>query len=166
MTQSLVAHPTTDLHDANPARASHCTLPFMNFGGRAMFAGRIRTVVTMQDSKLAQELFRQPGDGAVAVVDGGGSLKTALLGDINADILAKNGWAGIIINGALRDAAQLIAIDIGIKALGVTPLRSAKAGIGAIDVAVAFGDVLFTPGHCVYCDSDGVLVSKEPLFVE
>lgn len=164
MTRALTAHPTTDLHDAHPG-ARFCALPFIDYGGRAVFAGRIRTVVTAEDSKLAQELFRSTGDGAVAVVDGGGSLRRALLGDIYAGVLAKNGWAGIIICGAVRDAERLRAVDIGIKALGATPARGAKAGIGAIDVPVAFGGVLFAPGQCVYCDADGVLVSAQPLTV-
>ncbi|MGI9311517.1 MAG: ribonuclease E activity regulator RraA, partial [bacterium] len=122
-----------------------------------------RTVATMRDSKLAMALFRTPGDGAVVVVDGGGSMATALLGDNNAAILKDNGWAGIIINGAVRDAEQLAAIDLGIKALGVCPVRPAKDGIGAVDVPVAFGEVLFVPGHCVYCDRDGVIVSENPI---
>lgn len=163
MTHSLSAHPTTDLHDANPEKALRCTSQFLDFGGRQLFAGRIRTVVTMEDTKLVQTLFREPGDGAVAVIDSGGSLRTAMLGDINAEILAKNNWAGIIINGAVRDAERLSASDIGIKALGVTPVRSSKTGIGAIDIPAAFGNVLFVPGHCVYCDLDGVIVSENPL---
>ena len=162
MTYALTAYPTADLHDAHPG-AWFCSLPFVDYGGREMFAGRIRTVVTAEDSKLAQALFRQSGDGAVAVVNGGGSLRRALLGDINAGVLVDNRWAGIIICGAVRDAGRLRAFDIGIKALGSTPARSSKAGIGAVDVPVAFGGVLFTPGHCVYCDADGVLVSENPL---
>jgi len=162
MTCALTAYPTTDLHDANPG-ARFCELPFVDYGGRALFAGRIRTVVTAEDSKLAQELFRSPGAGAVAVVDGGGSLRRALLGDIYAGVLAENHWAGVIICGAVRDAERLRAVDIGIKALAATPARSAKAGIGAVDVPVAFGGVLFAPGQCVYCDADGVLVSAQPL---
>ena len=163
MTQFLNAAATTDLHDAHPDRALRCSLRFRDFGGRGVFAGRIRTVVTMEDSKLAQVLYRQPGDGAVAVVDGGGSLRAAMLGDVYAGILAENGWAGVIVNGAVRDAAQLGGIDLGIKALGTTPVRGKKAGIGALDVPVAFGHVLFVPGQCVYCDADGVLVSETPL---
>ena len=164
MKHALQPAPTTDLSDANPGTARAVVAPFVDFGGRTMFAGRIRTAVTMEDTKLVQQLFREPGEGAVCVVDGGGSLHSALLGDINADILLRNGWAGIVINGAVRDAERLARIDIGIKALGVTPVRSGKTGIGAIDVPVAFGRVLFEPGQCVYCDADGIIVSDEPLF--
>lgn len=154
---------TTDLHDANPDQLRICTLPLRDFGGRTAFSGPIRTVVTMEDTKLAQGLFRTPGKGAVIVLDGGGSLRTAMLGDVNADILKQNGWAGIVINGVVRDSAALRKVDIGIKALGVTPVRSAKSGIGAIDVPVAFGNVLFEPGQHIYCDEDGVMISSASL---
>lgn len=149
---------TTDLLDAYPEALKQCQSQLRDFGGRRVFSGRIRTVVTMKDVKLAQQLFNEPGKGQVIVLDGGGSLQTAMLGDVNAEILRKNGWAGIIINGAVRDIDQLADVDIGIKALGVTCARSAKEGIGAIDVPVAFGESLFAPGNHVYCDGDGVLV--------
>lgn len=152
---------TADLHDEYPGALKQCRLQFRDFGKKRMFSGRIRTVVTMQDTRLAQQLFREPGDGQVIVIDGGGSLRTAMLGDVNADILHENGWAGIIINGAVRDIDDLAKVDIGIKALGVTSARSAKQGAGAIDVPVAFGEVLFSPGDHVYCDSDAVLVGPD-----
>ena len=164
MKHALEPAPTTDLSDANPDRARQVLAQLRDFGGRKMFAGRIRTAVTMEDTKLVQQLFREDGEGAVCVVDGGGSLRSALLGDINADILQRNGWAGIIINGAVRDVGRLAEIDIGVKALGVTPVRSGKIGSGAIDVPVAFGGVLFVPGQCAYCDADGVVISDAPIF--
>ncbi|MEN8128778.1 MAG: ribonuclease E activity regulator RraA [Pseudomonadota bacterium] len=162
----LTAYPTTDLSDNYRDKVKHCTLAFQDFGANKFFAGRIRTIVTMEDTKLAQQLFREPGEGAIVVLDGGGSLRTAMLGDINAQLLADNGWAGIIINGVIRDAERLATIDIGIKALGKTPLRSSKTGIGAIDIPVAFGNVLFEKGQCVYCDEDGVLVSSDPISLQ
>ncbi|MEM7442792.1 MAG: ribonuclease E activity regulator RraA [Pseudomonadota bacterium] len=164
MKYRLQPAPTTDLSDANPGLARQVTLQFQDYGARRVFAGRIRTVVTMEDTKLVQQLFREPGEGSICVVDGGGSLRSAMLGDVNGEILQRNGWAGIIINGAIRDADRLAEIDIGVKALGVTPVRSGKTGIGAIDVPVAFGGVLFLPGQCAYCDADGVVVSDEPIF--
>ncbi|WP_170764719.1 ribonuclease E activity regulator RraA [Ruegeria lacuscaerulensis] len=155
---------TSDLNDAHPEKVRRVTIPLRDFGKKKRFAGLIRTAVTMEDSRLVQQkLFRTPGEGGVIVFDGGGSCRSALLGDVNAAVLRDNGWAGIIINGALRDSALLAGIDIGIKALGVTPVRSTKKGIGALDIPVAFGHVLFEPGQCVYCDEDGVLVSDEPL---
>lgn len=86
-----------------------------------------------------------------------------MLGDLNADILVEQGFAGIVINGVVRDARALAKVKPGIKALGVTPVRSAKRGVGALGVPVAFGNVLFEEGQCIYCDEDGVLVSEEPL---
>lgn len=154
---------TTDLHDKYLQDTRRCTLPFIQYGKQTLFAGPIRTLVTMEDTKLAQQLFKEPGNGAVIVIDGGGSMHSAMLGDINAAILAKNNWAGIIINGAVRDSVVLSTIDIGIKALGTTPIRSTKKGIGAIDVPVAFGHVLFEPGQYVYCDDDGVIVCDTPM---
>jgi regulator of ribonuclease activity A len=163
--QSIHPQVTTDLHDKYPLEFRRCTLAFQQYGQRHIFAGPIRTVVTMEDTKLAQQLFREQGDGAVIVLDGGGSMHSAMLGDINADILAKNNWAGIIINGAIRDSAALSNINIGIKALGTTPIRSEKKGIGAIDVPVAFGHVLFETGQYIYCDEDGIIVSDSPMYL-
>jgi len=166
MTHALMAAPTCDLNDANPDVVRQVMLPFNDYGKRKMFAGRIRTCVTMEDTKYIQEkLYETPGDGAVVVLDGGVSLRSALLGDINAERLRANGWAGIIINGVIRDSAELANIDIGVKALGVSPIRSTKRGIGALDTPVAFGNVLFETGQCIYCDQDGVLLSDEPIFV-
>ena len=164
MTHALKSAPTTDLSDANPDKSRAVILPLRHFGARRSFAGRIRTAVTMEDTKMVQEtLFSSPGDGGVIVLDGGGSLRTAMLGDRMADRLIGNGWAGIVINGAIRDSDGLAGLDLGVMALGATPVRSAKRGIGAIDVPVAFGNVLFETGQCIYCDEDGVLVSDEPL---
>ena len=155
---------TTDLSDANPSKVRQVLKPFQDFGAKLSFAGSIRTAVTMEDTKLVQEaLFAQPGNGDIIVLDGGGSLGTAMLGDRMAERLILNGWAGIVINGAVRDSKRLAELDLGIKALGVTPVRSGKTGIGAIDVPVAFGGVLFEPGKCIYCDEDGILVADEPL---
>ncbi|MTI17522.1 ribonuclease E inhibitor RraA [Rhodobacteraceae bacterium RKSG542] len=164
MTYALTPYPTTDLNDAHPEKVKQVMLDFKDFGAQRMFAGRIKTAVTMEDTKLVQEaLFKTPGDGGVIVLDGGGSFRSAMLGDLNAELLRKNGWAGIVINGVVRDSARLANIDIGIKALGTTFVRSGKTGIGALDVPVAFGNVYFEPGQCVYCDEDGVLVSQDPL---
>lgn len=118
----------------------------------------------MEDTKLVQEaLFATPGNGDVIVLDSGGSLDAEMLGDRMGERLISNGWSGIVINGAVRDCAELATLDLGIKALGTTPRRSTKKGIGALDVPIAFGGVLFETGHCIYCDEDGVLVSDEPL---
>lgn len=160
---TMINFATTDLADANPGAVRICTLPFQNFGGRTAFFGQVRTVVCYEDSKLVQQVIRQPGNGGVLVVDGGGSPRHALLGGINAAIARDNGWSGLIINGVIRDATDVGGIALGVKALGVTPLRSSKTGAGAVDVPAVFGDVLFEPGDWVYCDRDGVLVAKSAL---
>ncbi|MEO0977839.1 MAG: ribonuclease E activity regulator RraA [Pseudomonadota bacterium] len=166
MKNSVPFHPTCDLNDAHPDKVRLVQLPFRDFGGKPAFAGKIRTAVMVEDTKLVQEeLFSAKGDGGVIVLDGGGSMRTALLGDRMGERLINNGWSGIVINGAVRDAQMLTGLDLGIKALGTSPVRSAKAGTGAIDVPVAFGSVLIKPGMFIYCDADGVLVTDEPLAI-
>ncbi len=105
----------------------------------------------------------EPGDGGVIVVDGGGSTAIALMGDMLAARARDNGWAGVIINGAIRDSAEIAAVDIGVKALGVNPAKSEKKGEGETDIVLEIGGARFQPGHWVYCDEDGVLVSPEEL---
>jgi RraA family protein len=112
---------------------------------------------------LFRQLLGEPGDGGVIVVDGGGSTAIALMGDMLAARARDNGWAGVIINGAIRDSAEIAGIDIGVKALGVNPAKSAKKGEGETDVAVEFGGVRFRPGEWVYCDEDGVDSAEAPL---
>ncbi len=164
MTSFQTSRPTTDLSDAHPDKVRPVLQRFNDYGAKRSFSGRIHTAVTAEDTRLIQEkLFTLQGNGGVIVVDGGGSLRTAMLGDMMAERLIANGWAGIVINGAVRDSKRLAQLDLGIKALGVTPVRSAKTGIGAIDVPVAFGSVLFEPGSYIYCDEDGILIAKEPL---
>ena len=154
---------TVDLVDAHQAAVRTCALQFRQFGARRRFSGRIRTVETLEDNALLKELLGTAGDGAVLVVDGGGSLRTALVGDLIAQLAIDNGWSGLVINGAVRDVERLRAMPLGLKALGSNPMKSAKNRIGRIDVPVEFGGVRFTPGAMLYCDDDGVLVSDEPL---
>ncbi len=123
-----------------------------------MFAGRISTVRCFQDNALLKSVLSEPGEGKVLVIDGGASLHTALVGDVIAGLGQSNGWAGIIVNGAVRDSAELRTIDIGIKALGTNPRKSTKSGTGERDVDVEFGGVVFVPGETVYSDDDGVVV--------
>ena len=155
--------PTTDLYDDFEDIASTCSLQFRDFGDRQRFFGKIRTVQCRNDNSLFRALMDEAGDGAVAVVDGDGSTEVALIGDIIAAKAAKNGWAGVVINGAVRDVAALAGINIGIKALGVNPAKSVKKGQGAVDVVVEFGGVCFEPGHWIYCDENGVLIAPEAL---
>lgn len=155
--------PTTDLYDDFEDIATTCSAQFRDFGGRKQFSGRIRTVKCRNDNQLFRALMDEPGNGAVAVVDGYGSTEVALIGDIIAAKAAKNGWSGVVINGAVRDVVELAKIDLGIKALGVNPAKSVKRGEGAVDVVVHFGGARFEPGHWIYCDENGVLVAPKEL---
>ena len=108
-------------------------------------------------------MLGEPGNGGVLIVDGAASTARALLGDMLAARAAENGWSGVIINGAIRDSSEVAKVDVGVKALGVNPARSSKTGAGEVDVPIEFGGVRFQPGHWVYCDEDGVLVSATQL---
>ncbi len=155
--------PTTDLYDDNAETVSTCSTQFRDFGALRSFSGPVRTVKCRNDNQLLRTLLGEPGEGAVLVVDGDGSTEVALLGDMLAARGASNGWSGLVINGAVRDSAELAEIDIGIKALGVNPAKSSKTGAGEIDVPVTFGGVAFNPGNWIYCDEDGVLVSPSAI---
>ena len=158
-----VSFTTADLFDAHEARCSSCTLQFRQYGGRPIFSGRIRTVECREDNALVRSLLETSSAGEVLVVDGGGSLATALLGDRLAGLGAQNGWSGIVIHGAVRDVRALATLAFGVKALGSNPRKSGKRGTGVIDGEIAFGGVIFTPGHWLYSDDDGILVASAPL---
>lgn len=154
---------TADLVDAHDDLVHFCDLPFLAFGRVASFWGPIATVKCFEDNALLKAFLQEPGHGRVMVVDGGGSTRRALVGDQIASLLGANGWAGIIINGAIRDSVEVDGMDVGVRCLAVTPKKSAKTGAGDREIAVAFGGVTFQPGQYVYCDRDGVLVSSERL---
>ncbi|MDB6126386.1 MAG: rraA [Verrucomicrobia bacterium] len=154
---------TADLMDRDEPSLQSCSVQFRQFGAKQHFHGQIRTISTREDNALVKQVLSTPGNGAVLVVDGGGSLRTALVGDVIADLAFTNGWGGLILHGAVRDAAALGNIEIGIKALGTNPRKSAKKATGSVDVAVTFGDVTFTPGHWLYADNDGVVTSAQRL---
>ena len=116
----------------------------------------------MQDNALLKSVLSSPGEGGVLVIDGEGSLHTALVGDVIADLGHSNGWAGLIVHGAVRDAAALRGIDLGIKALGTNPRKSSKTGAGERNVTVSFGGVEFVPGDIAYSDDDGIVVIPSP----
>ena len=154
---------TADLVDAHDGQVRFCHLPFRTFGRKRSFWGSIATVKCFEDNALLKAFLQEPGDGRVMVVDGGGSTRLALLGDQIAAILQSSGWAGIIINGAIRDSAEIDAMDVGVFCLATSPKKSAKEGVGKRDVPVSFGGIEFRPGDYAYCDADGVLVSAEKL---
>jgi regulator of ribonuclease activity A len=149
---------TADLVDEHGEALQSCDLQLRQFGGRGRFHGPIRTVACFQDNALVKRVLSEPGAGAVLVVDGGGSLHTALVGDLIAGLAQANGWAGLVVHGAVRDTEALGRLDIGIKALGANPRKSAKLAAGQVDVPVSFGGVTFRPGEHLYSDDDGVVV--------
>jgi regulator of ribonuclease activity A len=150
--------PTADLVDSIGPDVRSCDVQFRQFGGRAEFAGPISTVRCFQDNAMLKSVLSEPGGGGVLVIDGDGSLHTALVGDVIAELARSNGWAGLIVNGAVRDSATLRGMDIGIKALGTNPRKSTKTGAGDRDVAVTLGGVTFVPGEIAYSDDDGIVV--------
>jgi len=151
---------SADLYDEHGESLGSCDLQLRQFGGRHAFTGTAVTVRCHEDNALLKSIVSTPGEGRVLVVDGGGSLHTALMGDMIAKIAADNGWVGIVINGAVRDVAVLSSIPVGIKALGSNPRKSKKTGAGERDVPVTFGSVTFSPGDQVWSDDDGVVVLR------
>ena len=148
---------TSDLCDAcDGARAS--ALAWRGYGRRRAFAGTIRTIRCHEEIGLMRATVGQAGHGQVLVIDGGGSLARALFGDVMAEVAMRNGWAGLVIHGAIRDSVEIDAMDIGVKALGTVPRRGERTGAGETDVPVTFGGVTFTPGHRLVADDDGVIV--------
>ncbi|MCU0537644.1 MAG: ribonuclease E activity regulator RraA [Hydrococcus sp. Prado102] len=155
----------TDLLDANEALLEagkiRIVAPlFRDYGGRIEFSGAIATIKIFEDNTLVREMLCESGNGRVLVVDGGGSLRCALLGDQLGALAVKNGWSGLVIYGAIRDAAALAKLPLGVKALNTYPLKSLKRGLGDRNLPVRFGEVTFAPGEWLYADSDGIIVSS------
>lgn len=155
---------TPDLCDAHPEKVRVVTgIPWRSFGGREAFGGPLDTVKCFEDNSRLKEQLASRGDGKVLVVDGGGSLRNALIGDMIAEKAVGTGWAGVIIFGACRDVDALAELDIGIVALGCVPIKSVRRGEGQLNVPVRFGGVTFNPGDYVYADNNGVIVAEKPL---
>ncbi|MDT0116302.1 ribonuclease E activity regulator RraA [Microbacterium sp. PRF11] len=151
---------TADLYDDRGDELDSLSLQLLDLGGRTAFDGPVRTVRCHRDNALVKQVLNSPGEGAVLVVDGGGSLASALVGDLIAGAAVENGWAGIIVNGAIRDRVALATLPLGLKALGSNPRKSAKDGVGEVDVPVTIAGVVFAPGRHVWADADGVLVER------
>ncbi len=137
-----------------------------HFGGRLAFSGEIATVNVFEDNSLVRQALEEPGRGRVLVVDGPGSLRCALLGDILAGFAQTNGWAGVVVHGCVRDSAEIATMAVGVMALATHPRKSVKLGAGRRDEPVHFAGVTFTPGHFLYADHDGLILSEEPLLPE
>jgi len=153
---------TADLCDTHPD-VRVCEPVLSDFGGVPAFHGPVLTVATFEDNGLFRDLFGRAGEGRVLVVDGGGSLRCALLGGNLAAQAADNGWAGIVVNGCVRDVAELAAAGLGIRALAACPRRPGRAGTGALNVPVSFAGVLIRPGDYLYADRDGIVIADRDL---
>lgn len=159
---------TCDLCDANEdmlADGSLAVLPpvFRQFGKLTAFAGPAVTLKVFEDNTLVRSALEQPGAGQVLVVDGDGSLRCALLGGNLAQLAERNGWAGVIVDGCVRDAVEINVCNIGVRALATHPKKSAKQGAGAMNTKVSIAGVAVEPGDWMYADADGVLVAARRL---
>jgi len=151
---------TADLYDQRGDELDSLALQLHDIGGRIAFDGPIRTIRCHRDNALVKTTLASPGEGAVLVIDGAGSLESALVGDLIAASASRNGWAGLIVHGAVRDREEIGRLPLGVKALGTNPRKSAKEGIGEVDVPVTIAGVVFAPGRHVWADADGILVER------
>ncbi|MEQ6289434.1 ribonuclease E activity regulator RraA [Vogesella sp. GCM10023246] len=154
---------TTDLYDANEDCVAVLAPLLQSYGARPRFYGQIVTLKLFEDNTLVREVLGEPGKGKVLVVDGGGSLRCALLGDQIAELAVKNQWEGVVIHGCIRDSVAINALPLGVRALATNPKKSVKRNEGSRDLSINFGGVDFVPGQWLYADEDGVLVAAKPL---
>ena len=154
---------TADLCDKHDAVVRIVQPMFRSLGGKPAFSGRITTLKVFEDNTLVRATLETAGNGRVLVVDGGGSMRCALVGDQLGVLAVNNGWAGIVVYGCIRDSKAIGAMDVGVFALGTHPRKSVKKGVGDTDIVVTFGGVSFIPGEYLYADEDGVVVSTNAL---
>ena len=154
---------TSDLCDAHAERVQVAEPLLRHYGARRTFSGQIVTLKVFEDRHLIREAVSSSGYQRVLVIDGGGSTRSALVGDRTAATALAHHWAGIVIHGALRDVEQLAALAIGVMALAATPLRSSKPGEGYRAVPVAFAGIVFRPGEWLYADADGLITCADKL---
>ncbi len=155
---------TTDLCDAHPDKVNVAEpIGFKDFGGNKLFSGQIQTLKCFEDNSFVRKALEANGEGKVLVVDGGGSMRCALLGDMLADLAIKNKWNGIVVYGCIRDSDAISRLPLGVKALSTIPLKSNKRNEGQENITVRFAGVDFVPAQFIYCDADGIIVSKEAL---
>jgi len=159
---------TTDLCDDYAAMMEEGTLAvlpqgYRSYGRKARFCGPAITLQVYEDNGLIRNTLEKPGNGAVLVIDGGGSLRRALIGGHLAVLAEQNGWAGLVIHGCVRDSEEINVCQIGVRALATHPRRSDASGAGQAGVPVQFGDVTVLPGDWIYADADGVLVARQEL---
>jgi len=158
-----MSHATADLYDEHGEDLQIASPMFRDYGGNIIFEGPVVTLKVFEDNSLVRSALEERGDGRVLVVDGGGSMRCALVGDMLAELGRSNGWSGIVVYGCVRDAAQLSQMRIGIKALGTNPRKSVKKGEGARDIPLRFADLVVMPGQYLYADQDGVVIANQRL---
>jgi regulator of ribonuclease activity A len=153
---------TVDLCDKYRGSVQVAPPGLLSYGRSAAFSGIIETVKCYEDNTIVRQTLSQPGAGKVLVVDAAASLTCALVGGALAGLAAKRRWAGIVLNGCVRDISALSKARIGIRAIGHMPLASDRHGLGVVGVPVSFGGVTYTPGHYLYADEDGIVVAAKP----
>lgn len=156
---------TADLCDSHEDIVSVAQPLFRSYGGNVSFGGKISTIKCFEDNSLVREMLKGPGEGRVLVIDGRGSTRRALVGDLLAQAGADNGWAGIVVYGCIRDADVIATIKIGCKALATVPLKTEKKGMGEKNIPVYFADIDFVPDQFLYADEDGIIVSPKKLLI-
>ena len=154
---------TADICYEHPQKVEVAEPILRHFGGKRCFHGKTFTIKVYEDNVLVRKAVESPGEGRVLVVDGGGSLRRALLGDRLAAMAADNGWSGVIVNGCIRDSAEIAKIDLGVAALATNPRKSHKNGDGDTTISVSFAGVTIRPGQYIYADEDGWLVAEQAL---
>jgi regulator of ribonuclease activity A len=159
----MTSKSTPDLCDDYPDLVRVLDPIFSNFGGRERFNGPLVTIKCFEDNSVVKDLVGSPGDDRILVVDAGGSMRRACLGDMLAAQASVNGWAGLIIYGCIRDVDEIMVTDIGVQALGTHPMKTDKKGIGELGISVTFAGVTFNPGDYVYADNNGIIVSSQRL---
>ncbi|MCL9781109.1 putative 4-hydroxy-4-methyl-2-oxoglutarate aldolase [Vibrio sp. S4M6] len=154
---------TPDICDQYEDKVTLLDLDFAHYGKKSAFCGEIVTVRCYHDNSKVREVLQESGNGKVLFVDGNGSCQKALLGDQVAELAVKNGWEGVIIYGAIRDAATISEMDIAVKALGTCPLKTEKKNVGEINVSLTVNNQMIQPGDYLYADWNGVVMSKDKL---
>jgi regulator of ribonuclease activity A len=156
-------HATADLYDLHGESLRIAAPIFRDYGGRTDFEGPVAIVKVFEDNSLVRASLEQPGAGRVLIVDGGGSMRCALVGDMLGELALKNDWQGIVVYGCIRDSSALRQMAVGVKALGTNPRKSVKKGEGEKDVLVCFAEITIKPGDYLYADADGIVVAEHKL---
>jgi regulator of ribonuclease activity A len=154
---------TADLCDQHADQLQVLEPMFSNFGGSSAFHGSVVTLKVFEDNSLVRAALEEPGNARVLVIDGGGSLRCALVGDQLAELAVRNGWAGIVVHGCIRDSDAIAGLPLGVQAMGTHPLKSVKRGEGQRDLPVRFAGALIAPGSVIYADDDGIIVAPHAL---